>query len=91
MNTRRDVLAFALFLLLGGAVFSQMETAGRVSFEFINQNITDILYVFSTYANISIIADDTVSGTGSLQFNGTSFDQAFDAFLLTNRLYVEKT
>lgn len=91
MNIRRRLPALALFLFLVVAVFPQTEMAGRVSFEFINQNITDILYVFSTYADISIIADDTVSGTGSLQFNGTSFDQAFDAFLLANRLYVEKT
>jgi general secretion pathway protein D/type IV pilus assembly protein PilQ len=32
-----------------------------------------------------------VSGRASFQFNGSSFDQAFEAFLLANRLYVEKT
>ncbi|GHV12915.1 hypothetical protein FACS189491_06870 [Spirochaetia bacterium] len=62
-----------------------------ISFEFIDQNIRDILYAFSTYAKIPITADDTVSGTASFQFNGTSFEQAFETFLLTNRLYADQT
>jgi hypothetical protein len=61
-----------------------------VNFEFINQNINDVLYIFSTFAKTSIIADDSVSGSVTFQFIGDSFDEAFDAFLLINRLYVEK-
>jgi type II secretory pathway component GspD/PulD (secretin) len=60
------------------------------SFEFINQPISDILYVFSSYAKISIIADTTVSGNATFQYNGSSFDNAFDSFLLANRLFVDK-
>ncbi|GHV77498.1 hypothetical protein AGMMS49942_23190 [Spirochaetia bacterium] len=82
---------YIIFFLLttSGGLFGQ---AGKIlSFEFIDQNISDILYSFSTYAKISIIADDTVSGTASFQYNGTNFESAFDSFLLANRLYVEKT
>jgi type II secretory pathway component GspD/PulD (secretin) len=68
--------------------------SGRISqpasFQFIDQNIRDILYSFSTNARISIIADDTVTGNASFQFSGSGFDQAFESFLLTNRLFVEK-
>jgi hypothetical protein len=62
-----------------------------VRFEFVDQNIGDILYVFSTFARVSIVADDTVSGRATFQFSGDLFEEAFDAFLLINRLYVEKT
>ncbi|MDR0910332.1 MAG: type II and III secretion system protein [Spirochaetaceae bacterium] len=64
--------------------------AKLISFEFLNQDIRDILYVFSGYAGRTIIADTTVSGTATFQYKGTDFDRAFDAFLLTNRLFVDK-
>jgi hypothetical protein len=62
----------------------------QISFEFIDQKIQDILFSFSAYARISIIADDTVNGAASFQFIGSDFEQAFDSFLYINRLYVEK-
>jgi len=62
-----------------------------ISFDFVEQQIREILYAFSTYARISIIGDDTVTGTASFQYNGSNFEQAFDAFLMSNRLFAEKT
>jgi type II secretory pathway component GspD/PulD (secretin) len=75
---------------MAGTVFPQEERPSLISFEFINQEIRDILYAFSTYARLSIIADETVSGTATFQYNGVTFEQAFEMFLLTNRLYVDK-
>jgi type II secretory pathway component GspD/PulD (secretin) len=73
-----------------GLLSAQSGRTPLISFEFIDQPVRDILYSFSTYARISIIADDTVTGTASFQFSGTDFENAFDAFLFTNRLYAEK-
>lgn len=53
-------------------------------------NIKDILFAISLDTGISISADDTVDGKGSLKFSGEDFESAFDAFLLENRLYVLK-
>jgi len=65
--------------------------AGYTSFDFVDQEIREILYAFSTYSSISIIGDDTVAGKASFQYNGRNFAEAFDSFLMANRLFVEKT
>jgi type II secretory pathway component GspD/PulD (secretin) len=87
---KKPVVVIVLFCV----AFSLQAQSGRsvqpASFQFIDQNIRDILYSFSTNARISIIADDTVAGNASFQFSGSGFDQAFDSFLLANRLFVEK-
>jgi len=67
------------------------KTGSATNFEFVNQNIRDILYALSTYTKIPIVADDTVSGTAVFQFAGGNFDRAFDTFLSSNRLFVDKT
>jgi len=87
---RKMLLAIVLAVLCGPVLFGQ--TGDRfISYEFVNQNIREILFVFSSYAKISIIGDNTVTGSASFQYNGTSFEQAFDSFLMANRLFVEKT
>ena len=60
-------------------------------YEFVNQEISEILYSISMVENQSIVGDDTVSGTGTFRFYGENFEEAFDSFLLANRLYVDKT
>lgn len=60
------------------------------TYEFVNQDILEILYGISLVEGKSIVGDDTVSGKGTFRFNGTNFEDAFDSFLKTNRLYVEK-
>jgi type II secretory pathway component GspD/PulD (secretin) len=84
----------AFFLLLVawccGWLYAQAGRPQLIAFEFVDQNIREILYAFSTYARLSIIADDTVTGNASFQYNGSSFEQAFDSFLMANRLFVEK-
>ncbi|MBQ0052563.1 MAG: hypothetical protein KBT11_10970, partial [Treponema sp.] len=78
----------ALFLWIwcySGWAFSQE------SYEFVNKDINEILYAVSLAKNFSIAADDTVWGNGDFRFVGEDFDEAFDAFLLKNRLYVQKS
>lgn len=77
------------YALVTAALFSQPKNM-PVNFEFINQNITDVLYIFSNYAGVSIIGDNTVSGNVSFQFGGENFEEAFEAFLMIHRLHVEK-
>ncbi|MDR1418919.1 MAG: hypothetical protein LBI86_00930, partial [Treponema sp.] len=87
----KKICAFLLlFVCFQGVLSGQAGRPPIISFEFVDQPVHDILYAFSTYSRISIIADDTVSGTASFQFNGTDFERAFDSFLFANRLYVEK-
>ena len=88
---KKFLLCLAVFLLCGSfALYAQ--TGGQfISFDFVEQQIREILYAFSTYARVSIIGDDTVTGTANFQYNGTNFEQAFDSFLMANRLFVEKT
>jgi type II secretory pathway component GspD/PulD (secretin) len=84
-------LLFIFISLFGLAIFGQARGSQLISFDFVEQQIREILYAFSTYSRVSIIGDDTVTGTANFQYNGANFEQAFDSFLLANRLFVEKT
>lgn len=82
-------LFFALFF---SYMYSQkVPQQPSMNFEFINQNIRDILYSLSVFQKIPIVADDTVSGSATLQYSGNDFNSAFDTFLSINRLFVVKT
>ncbi len=72
---------FCHFAVAQGAVYS---------WDFTDCEIKDILFAISVDTGISIVPDDTVSGKGDLKFAGGSFDLAFEAFLKTNRLFVER-
>ena len=63
----------------------------NICFDFSDCDIRDIIYAVSIDSGISIIADDTVKGTGNFKFSGGNLESAFDAFLLGNRLYVSKS
>lgn len=86
MNMKRIVCASLIALCAIAVTVSEPVE----KYEFVNQNIRDILFALSMYVKIPIVADDTVSGTASFQFSGGDFDTAFDSFLSTNRLYVER-
>jgi len=60
-------------------------------YEFVNQELSEILYSVSLVENQSIAVDDTVSGIGTFRFYGENFEEAFDSFLMANRLYVDKS
>ena len=84
-RTIKEKVIILLFLLLNSLCF------GQTGFEFIQQDITEIIYAVSLTSNTPIVCDDTVSGRASFRFAGTDFNTAFESFLLTNRLYVKKT
>jgi len=88
---KRFLFFLTIFLLCGSLALSAQAGSRLISFDFVEQQIREILYAFSTYARVSIIGDDTVTGTANFQYNGANFEQAFDSFLMANRLFVEKT
>jgi len=84
--------AIVIIFIISFCFTVSAQTGGRlISFDFVDQQIREILYAFSTYARVSIIGDDTVTGTASFQYNGYNFEQAFDSFLMANRLFTDKT
>ena len=75
-------------LIFCSTIFSQPGVDG---FEFLNRDISEILYSISLYRGLAIVADDTVGGKATFRFAGEDFDSAFDSFLRAERLYVDKT
>lgn len=73
---------FIMIVLFINLCFSQTQ-----SFEFINQNITDVLFIFSNQLKKAILPDGTLSGSTSFQFSGTDTQKAFESFLSANRLF----
>ena len=64
------------------------------AFEFVNQDIRDIVYILSLRSGQPIICDDTVNGNGNFMYvskgGDDDFETAFDAFLYANKLQVIK-
>lgn len=79
---KKSIAVCAAAVLLSAAC-----TAQDRSFEFVNQNIKDVLFIFSTQLGKPILADSTVEGETSFQFAGTDTEKAFNAFLQANRLF----
>ena len=76
---------FAFCTVIG---FCQQRLDG---FEFLNRDIDEILYTVSLYRGVAIVGDDTISGKATFRFAGQDFDSAFESFLSSQRLYVQKT
>ena len=85
MKKALGVLA-AMLIICQSAV---AQSAG-FSWDFSDCEIKDILFAVSLDTGISIVPDDTVSGKGDWKFAGGNFDQAFEAFLMRNRLFVNR-
>lgn len=86
MVTVKARLLLLAFLTNFFAVFLSAE-----SFEFVGQEINEILFALSLSRNFPISSDDTVSGKADFRWAGDDFDAAFDSFLLKNRLFVKKS
>ncbi len=71
------------------AIYSYGEES-NLSFDFVMQDIQDIVYAVSIAQGVSIVCDDTVSGKTSFRFSGTDFKTAGESFLRANRLYARK-
>lgn len=78
---------FTLLLLYRGFLLCANEEESKINFDFVNQDIKDIVYAVSIAYDMSIICDDTVEGKTTFRFSGNDFDEAANAFLLSNKLY----
>ncbi len=65
-------------------------TAGTSAFEFVDQDIGEILYAISLNRKVPIVPDSTVTGRASFRFAGGDFESAFGAFLGINGLYADR-
>ena len=86
------VIAISLLVCFNSSAFG-VDARKNDTFEFVNQEIRDVVYILSLRSGRPIICDDTVSGLGSFMYanNGEEdFEDAFDAFLYTNKLLVIK-
>ena len=79
----------ALIFMLSG--MDKGNSKKLYSWDFSDCQIRDILYVVSLDTGISIVSDDTVSGSADFRFTGKDFETAFDSFLKAARLFVFKT
>lgn len=61
------------------------------TYEFIDQDIHEILFVLSLEEKITIMGDKSFNGKTSFRAIGNNFEEIFDLFLAQNRLYVNKT
>lgn len=84
-NIRFRVPVILVFMML-----VPWHAEAQINFEFVNQDVQEIVYVLSLEKGFPIVCDDTVTGKGSFRFSGSSFDTAFNSFLQANRLYVKK-
>ncbi len=79
------VLVFQSFFFAYG-----QSSENSVSYDFVMQDIRDIVYAVSIAQGISIVCDDTINGETSFRFSGSDFESAAKAFLLSNRLYAKE-
>lgn len=77
-------------LLLLSFLSVELAAQGKYSWDFEDCEIRDILYAVSVDTGISITPDDTVYGKTGFRFSGSDFETAFEAFLVSCRLYVQK-
>ncbi len=84
----------SLLLLFCGGSLAFAAESGSNTFEFVNQELQDIVYILADNLTIPVICDETVSGKGSFLYSGgseKSAEETFCAFLKTNRLYLNKS
>ena len=80
--------AFALCDILLSLLSPAPASAQRIKrMEFRNQPITDILLALAQSAGVSIVPDETVTGTASFFFADSEFEEALDRFLASYKLY----
>ncbi|WP_407427381.1 hypothetical protein [Treponema sp.] len=75
-------------------VFSSLnlfpQESDKISLDFRNQKITDILFSLAELCGKSVTFDETVTGNASFHFEDTDFDTALERFTDAFRLFAEK-
>jgi type II secretory pathway component GspD/PulD (secretin) len=80
-------LLIILTLLLSFSVFSQ---ENRITVDFKNQEITDIIYSIADMCEVSVFIDETVTGRTTFHFEDKDFSSAMQRFCEYCQLYMEK-
>lgn len=87
---KRLIRRFALLCLLVTEIFN-LNAQALEGVEFVDRDVSEVLYAVSMFYGKPIVADDTVRGRVTFRFAGENFEQAFDAFLKSERLFVLKS
>ena len=80
-------LLIILTLLLSFSVFSQ---ENKITVDFKNQEITDIIYSIADMCEVSVFIDETVTGRTTFHFEDKDFSSAMQRFCEYCQLYMEK-
>lgn len=86
---RRASLIFLLFIAFSSLNLFPQES-DKISLDFRNQKISDILFSLAELCGKSVTFDETVTGNASFHFEDTDFDTALERFTDAFRLFVEK-
>ena len=71
---------------LGGAFGTRKYTGKRVSLEFKNADIRDVIRLISEVSGMNFVVDPDVKGTVTVKLDNIPWDQALDIILKTNHL-----
>lgn len=75
---RKDCIVLAVLLCTGMLAaqenFPKNLTGVNRQYEFVNQELRDIVYILSLYSGLPLICDDTVTGTGSFLYQPATLD-----------------
>lgn len=87
---RSFFVAVFICIALGGLCSQTEEQREKISIDFRNQKIADIILSVADMCGESVSIDDTVSGLATFHFEDTDFDTAMKRFAESSRIFVEK-
>ncbi len=91
-TARRSAGLLCVIIVLFCGVLVPGASAQRMKrMEFKSQPIVDILLVLSEASGVSIVPDETVTGSASFYFTEADFEQSLASFLATYKLYYTRT
>ena len=85
MKKRLSIIALVLLSFVH--LFAQQN---KISVDFRNQEISDIIYSIADMSGISVFLDETVTGKATFHFEDTDFDSAMERFCDYCQLYMTK-
>lgn len=91
MRRKRSFFVAVLICIALSRLSSQTEELReKISIDFRNQKIADIILSVADMCGESVSIDDTVSGSATFHFEDTDFDTALKRFAESCRIFVEK-
>lgn len=80
-----------LALILAVVSCSALAAPKRVSFEFVNADVTTVLRVFADVGKLNLVTSDSVQGKVTMSLRNVPWDEALAAVLAAKGLGLERT